>query len=447
MWNPPVKGLTMRQSWDTLGMAWGGDVLKDSEKVPLDGIINAYGRAGLGVSLSAPRAVVTFPTMRQPAVTRGEPNDLIVTIGALATGDLSQAADAFWVQVDTNTAFNLRDYVELPGNDRLFNAGATGAGLHTVKVWLTQKANPTVPIAGSESTGTFCVGPGCMTTVPVVKGLTAAYARNAITSAFLKAGTTTLVASSTVPLGYVVETVPPADAVLAQGTTVDLHVSSTEPTPPPCDPPNVVINGACVPPPPPPTSPSPDPTRGTLIVDTQLHVWTLPNGQTTRDGLWVNGGLGNLYAWCGGQLFVLGADSNWYAWISNAWSGRGAADPCVNVPPPPTPVTLTVVSGSGSGSFIPGTVVAITANAAPAGQAFASWTGASVLNAAATSTTLVMPATATTVTATYAVIPPVCTPPETLQNGVCVPPPSPLLPPGTYTLCNAAGKCVTMIVQ
>jgi hypothetical protein len=66
--------------------------------------------------------------------------------------------------------------------------------------------------------------------------------------------------------------------------------------------------------------------------------------------------------------------------------------------------TLTVQSGSGSGSFIAGTPVSITANAAPDGQVFAAWTsngGGSFANAGSSATTFTMPANAVTVTATY----------------------------------------------
>ena len=43
--------------------------------------------------------------------------------------------------------------------------------------------------------------------------------------------------------------------------------------------------------------------------------------------------------------------------------------------------TLTVVNGTDSGSYADGTVVTITANAPPAGEAFQNWTGATVANA------------------------------------------------------------------
>jgi hypothetical protein len=65
--------------------------------------------------------------------------------------------------------------------------------------------------------------------------------------------------------------------------------------------------------------------------------------------------------------------------------------------------TLAVSSGTGSGSYTAGTVVPITANAAPSGKVFYKWTGdtAGVANVNAASTTLTMPAANAAVTATY----------------------------------------------
>jgi len=61
---------------------------------------------------------------------------------------------------------------------------------------------------------------------------------------------------------------------------------------------------------------------------------------------------------------------------------------------------LTVVSGSGGGSYAAGTTIPISANTV-AGMTFAFWSGATVVNPNASSTTLTMPAAATTVTANY----------------------------------------------
>ena len=63
--------------------------------------------------------------------------------------------------------------------------------------------------------------------------------------------------------------------------------------------------------------------------------------------------------------------------------------------------TLVVTGGAGGGAYLAGTPVTITANPAPAGKIFTGWTGAVVGNAGAATTTLVMPAVKTTVTANY----------------------------------------------
>ncbi len=65
----------------------------------------------------------------------------------------------------------------------------------------------------------------------------------------------------------------------------------------------------------------------------------------------------------------------------------------------PNTYALSVVNGAGSGNYAAGTVVTITANAPPVGQSFVNWTGATVQNATASTTTLAMPAAATVVTA------------------------------------------------
>ncbi len=71
------------------------------------------------------------------------------------------------------------------------------------------------------------------------------------------------------------------------------------------------------------------------------------------------------------------------------------------------PVTLTVISGSGSGAYTDGEVVAITAETAPSGMEFEAWTGdvTGVANVNVPSTTITMPVTDATVTASYSYIP------------------------------------------
>jgi hypothetical protein len=73
-------------------------------------------------------------------------------------------------------------------------------------------------------------------------------------------------------------------------------------------------------------------------------------------------------------------------------------------PPPPTTYTVTVVGGTGSNSYEEGVTVSITANPAPVGQIFDTWTsddGVTFADANSVTTTFTMPANAITVTATY----------------------------------------------
>jgi uncharacterized repeat protein (TIGR02543 family) len=90
---------------------------------------------------------------------------------------------------------------------------------------------------------------------------------------------------------------------------------------------------------------------------------------------------------------------------SSATINMPAADITVtaNYAASPAPTyTLTVVNGTGSGTYTAGTVVNISANAPPAGKTFSGWTGATVADASASSTTINMPAADITVTANYA---------------------------------------------
>ncbi len=79
----------------------------------------------------------------------------------------------------------------------------------------------------------------------------------------------------------------------------------------------------------------------------------------------------------------------------------GISDPTAG----PIPYDLTVNGGSGDGSYTPGTVVGISAAAAPAGQVFSQWTGdtSHLAEANDANTTVTMPAANISVTATYVV--------------------------------------------
>lgn len=142
---------------------------------------------------------------------------------------------------------------------------------------------------------------------------------------------------------------------------------------------------------------------------------TYSGGESTYPLKVVNGtGSGNYAA---GTVVTIKANNPPAGQAFSKWTGAAVQDPnaattTITMPAATTTVTanyiaagntyaLNVVNGSGSGNYTSGTVVTITANAPPAGQAFLNWTGASVQDANAATTTLTMPAAVTTVTANY----------------------------------------------
>jgi hypothetical protein len=152
IFNTPVQGLTMQQSWDRFGLSFGGDVLRDSDAVPLDGLVNGFAREGLGVNYSPPRAIVTFPTMRETAKVEGG----AVHVYALLTGDPNAASGIMMVSVDGERPYPLE---KSGSDDRSFTTNHTSPGVHEIKVWRTQKAHPNDAIPGTEYASQYCVGP------------------------------------------------------------------------------------------------------------------------------------------------------------------------------------------------------------------------------------------------------------------------------------------------
>jgi len=125
-----------------------------------------------------------------------------------------------------------------------------------------------------------------------------------------------------------------------------------------------------------------------------------------------------------GQVVEVSADNPAAGQIFDYWSGdteflddANAETTNLNMPAQAVAITanyrdliestLTVNNGSGSGVYTEGVVVDITADVAPSGQRFVQWTGdvASVEDVNSTTTTLTMPTSDVTVTATYEPIP------------------------------------------
>lgn len=87
-----------------------------------------------------------------------------------------------------------------------------------------------------------------------------------------------------------------------------------------------------------PTTPSPDGTKGTIVVDSQGAVWTIgAQKQTLKNGSQMGGGQGTIYKIADKTVHVLGMDSNWYKWSGSSWSSVGPTEPGVVTQPTPVP--------------------------------------------------------------------------------------------------------------
>lgn len=94
-------------------------------------------------------------------------------------------------------------------------------------------------------------------------------------------------------------------------------------------------------------TPSPDGTKGALIVDSELATWTIGlQKQTLRNNTQVDSGQGTEYKYVDKVVYVWGdidkidkidvAPRNWYRWSGSSWSSVGPDEP--GVTPTPTPV-------------------------------------------------------------------------------------------------------------
>lgn len=232
IYNCPVKGLTMQESWDRFGLSYGGDVLKEEDAVQLDGLVNGLARAGLGVQLGPPRAIVTFPTMRTAAIPEGG----VIRVAALITGDYTQASEFMALSVDgSEPYYHTKDGTD----DRLFTTDHLSPGTHTVEVWRTKKDSPLEELPGTRYKSQFFLGdapppppPPVTAVLPSVVGLTHAAAVSAVTAVGLLASVT-MQQSAAVPAGIIISQAPPTGAVVTLGSNVSLIESSGAPPPAP----------------------------------------------------------------------------------------------------------------------------------------------------------------------------------------------------------------------
>lgn len=86
-----------------------------------------------------------------------------------------------------------------------------------------------------------------------------------------------------------------------------------------------------------PPTPSLDGTKDVTITDNSSGTWTLgAKGETLRNGVWLADGMGLIYKWLGGVVYVQGTNESWYKWVSTRWEFVGA-EPSPSPTPTPTP--------------------------------------------------------------------------------------------------------------
>lgn len=240
VWNCPIKGLTNQQSWDQFGLAPGGGPLKNSDAVILEGLENGYGREGLdpGIAGRQPRFIVTFPTLREPAHTEGEPNDQVIRFAGLLTGDPDMASSVGMVQIDDGVPIAIdRENTD----ERGFTAGGNAAdpksptskGVHTIKAWRTKKDAPTELLHGSEYFSSYRVGEAEGTlAVPDVVGQVEKSAIAAMLAAGFTIGAVLDVPSEEALIGIVVRQDPIAGTQKPPQSQMVLFIGAKQGIPP-----------------------------------------------------------------------------------------------------------------------------------------------------------------------------------------------------------------------
>ncbi len=163
------------------------------------------------------------------------------------------------------------------------------------------------------------------------------------------------------------------------------------------------------------------PTNAPLALRKLLQLWRTNAANAYSLTVSKGSGGGN---WGAGSILSLAANAAAPGTAFSHWTGPGVSNTALTTTSFIMPATnaavaavftnlpaplflLTVNQGSGSGSYTQGTLVTITASNTPAGQYFAQWLGASVSNAAAPLTFLLMPALNTNITAIYSNVPPI----------------------------------------
>jgi hypothetical protein len=161
-WNCPDVGLTNQQCWDRYGMAFEGDIVKEADVVTLDGIANGLARKGLAVTpLGPPRGIITFPTLRAPAVVQPADNPAgpFVQLYAVPTGQSpGPKFPSIRTSIDGGPVTD-NWYPEPFGSPTylVIRSHAVSVGSHEVRTWRVDDKGATIP--ASAMVFRYVVGP------------------------------------------------------------------------------------------------------------------------------------------------------------------------------------------------------------------------------------------------------------------------------------------------
>jgi len=229
----PDAGLTMGQCWANYGLAYGGEALSDTEAIVLPGVINGLAHAGLDALLGPPRAVVTYPTIREAAPVTADG----VLVHAVLTGDAKAASPLMFVSVDGAPPVGVPPPFESGIDQRLFYVKVAPQGVHEIRTWRATNAGQM--IGASLMKFQFAVGaftapppappppPPSLPPVPptplpkTVPAIQWSNPKDVFAGTVL--GAVQLNASSDVPGAFIYD--PPAGTVLRAGLAQELRVT------------------------------------------------------------------------------------------------------------------------------------------------------------------------------------------------------------------------------
>lgn len=158
--NTPLAGVTVAESWASLGMAPYGDMVRDAEAARLDGIPLGYAREGEHTPLGPPLFIITSPTPRAPAFTflqDGSPNRQMRLYGVL-TGDGTGISQDILLSIDGSTPVKWSPNPDIIGADNFtMTMDAVPEGNHEATTWRVDLAGAKVD--SSVMAFPFVVGP------------------------------------------------------------------------------------------------------------------------------------------------------------------------------------------------------------------------------------------------------------------------------------------------